>query len=96
MDYTHIVAAFAWGDNPPFSESRVFVLTHCPHEPLQRGPTTFIFVTAGMESALEQAHSAADGKNVVLMGADISQQYLKVGPCLPTPATSKSNWNESR
>ncbi|MCI0714206.1 MAG: dihydrofolate reductase family protein [Chloroflexi bacterium] len=76
---TFDVAEKAWGDNPPFEESTVFVLTHRPHETLQRGPTTFIFVTDGMESALEQAQAAAAGKSVVLMGANISQQYLKTG-----------------
>jgi dihydrofolate reductase len=55
------------------------VLTHRPHETLKRGETTFNFVTDGMESALEQAQTAAAGKDVALMGANVSQQYLKVG-----------------
>jgi dihydrofolate reductase len=76
---TFDIAEAAWGDNPPFGEAKVFVLTHRPHETLQRGPTTFIFVTDGIESALEQAKSAAGDKNVNLMGANISQQYLKAG-----------------
>lgn len=76
---TFDIAQAAWGDNPPFGSAQVFVLTHRPHESLHRGPTTFIFVTDGMESALEQAQAAADGKPVGLMGADVSQQYLKAG-----------------
>lgn len=76
---TFDIAQGAWGDNPPFGDAQVFVLTHRPHETLTRGTTTFIFVTDGMESALKQAHAAAAGKDVALMGADVSQQYLKAG-----------------
>jgi dihydrofolate reductase len=76
---TFDIAESAWGDNPPFGPHKVFVLTHRPHEPLQRGETTFVFVTDGMESALQQAQDAANGKDVCLMGADVSQQYLRAG-----------------
>ena len=76
---TFDIAEGAWGDNPPFGPASVYVLTHRPHETLQRGPTTFIFVTEGMESAMDQAQSAAGDKYVTLMGADVSQQYLKAG-----------------
>jgi dihydrofolate reductase len=76
---TFDIANEAWGDNTPFGPSQVFVLTHRPHETLHRGPTTFIFVTDGMENALKQAQAAAGGKGVTLMGADVSQQYLKAG-----------------
>jgi dihydrofolate reductase len=76
---TFAIAEKAWGDNPPFGPGQVFVLTHRPCEPIVRGVTTFIFVTEGLESALKQARAAAGGKNVSLMGASISQQYLKAG-----------------
>jgi dihydrofolate reductase len=76
---TFDIAEGAWGENPPFPGAQVFVLTHRPHETLQRGTTTFIFVTDGMESALKQAQAASGDKNVGLMGADVSQQYLKAG-----------------
>jgi dihydrofolate reductase len=66
-----------WGDNPPF-HTPVFVLTHHPREPLEmEGGTTFTFVTDGIESALEQAKRAADGKDVVIGGgANVVQQHL--------------------
>ena len=69
-----------WGDDPPF-RMPVFVLTHHPHEPLQmQGGTTFTFVTDGIESALEQARTAAGGKDVGIGGgADVIQQYLRAG-----------------
>jgi dihydrofolate reductase len=76
---TFDIAEGAWGDTPPFGPSQVFVLTHRPHVTLVRGATTFIFVTDGMESALQQAQAAAGEKGVGLMGANISQQYLKAG-----------------
>ncbi len=75
---TFDIAEAAWGDNPPMF-GQVFVLTHRPHEPLTRGPATFIFVTDGPMSALSQARAAAGDKNIALMGANISQQYLKAG-----------------
>lgn len=76
---TFDIAESAWGENPPFGPSEVFVLTHRPHETLQRGATTFIFVTNGMDVALKRAMASANGKDVALMGADVSQQYLKAG-----------------
>jgi dihydrofolate reductase len=69
-----------WGDDPPF-HTPVFVLTHHAREPLaMQGGTTFNFVTDGIESALEQATDAAEGKDVALGGgADVAQQYLAAG-----------------
>ena len=69
-----------WGDQPPYP-TPVFVLTHHPREPLSmRGGTTFSFVTEGIDSALEQARSAAGDKNVeVAGGARTVQQYLAAG-----------------
>jgi dihydrofolate reductase len=69
-----------WGEDPPF-HNPVFVLTHYAREPLEKeGGTTFFFVTDGIESALEQAIDAADGKDVSLGGgADVARQYLAAG-----------------
>ena len=68
-----------WGDDGAFGMP-CFVLTHHPREQLIKGPTTFTFVTAGIESALEQAKAAAGHKDVWVMGAaDIAHQYLKAG-----------------
>jgi dihydrofolate reductase len=69
-----------WGDDPPFRVP-VFVLTHHSREPVTKaGGTSFTFVTDGIESALEQAHSAAGDKDVyVAGGASIVQQYLRAG-----------------
>ena len=69
-----------WGENPPFHVP-VFVLTHHPREPLpMEGGTTFTFVTDGIESALEQARTAAGDKDVMIAGgASAVQQYLAAG-----------------
>ena len=69
-----------WGHTPPFHHP-VFVLTRHAREPLvMEGGTTFMFVTDGIESALEQARRAANGKDVALAGgARVAQQYLNAG-----------------
>lgn len=76
---TFDIAEGAWGDNPPFGPGTTYVLTHRPHEPLTRSATTFVFITEGMEAALERAQADAGDLGVMLMGADVSQQYLKAG-----------------
>jgi dihydrofolate reductase len=69
-----------WGEDPPF-HTPVFIVTHHARPPVAKlGGTTFTFVTDGIESALEQARSAAGGKDVALAGgASVAQQYLKAG-----------------
>jgi dihydrofolate reductase len=68
-----------WGDEPPFHHP-VFVLTHHPREPLVLGETTFTFITAGIEAALELAREAAGDKNVAIAGgASTCAQYLAAG-----------------
>jgi dihydrofolate reductase len=68
-----------WGDDPPF-DMPIFVLTHHEREPLSLGDTTFIFVTDGIEAALDQAREAAAGEDVSIGGgADVAQQYLSAG-----------------
>lgn len=69
-----------WGPNPPY-HSPVFVLTHHKREPIEmEGGTIFYFVTDGIESALEQAQKAADGKDIRLNGGvSVVRQYLSKG-----------------
>jgi dihydrofolate reductase len=68
-----------WGDNGTFGMP-CFVLTHRPRDILVKGPTTFTFVTEGIESALAQAKIAAGEKDVWIMGAaNIAHQYLRAG-----------------
>jgi dihydrofolate reductase len=69
-----------WGDDPPY-DVPVFVLTHHEREPLvMQGREAFIFVTDGIEAALEDARAAAEGNDILIAGgADIAQQYLNAG-----------------
>lgn len=66
-----------WGDTP--YPVPTFVLTHEKRPPLAMKSDTFTFVTEGIESALEQARTAAGGKNIVVMGAETARQYLAAG-----------------
>jgi dihydrofolate reductase len=69
-----------WGDPPPYGFP-VFIVTHEKREPMpMKGGTTYIFVTNGIETALEQARAAAGDKHIGLWGgANIIMQYLKAG-----------------
>jgi dihydrofolate reductase len=69
-----------WGDNPPYHHP-VFVLTHHPRPSItMEGGTTFHFVDAGIEAALEQAFDAAGGADVRLGGGVATiRQYLCAG-----------------
>lgn len=68
-----------WGDDGAFGMP-CFVLTNRPREKLVKGPTTFDFVTDGIESALKQARAAAGDKDVIVMGgAEVARQYLGAG-----------------
>jgi dihydrofolate reductase len=69
-----------WGEDPPY-HTPVYVLTHHEREPVQmQGGTTFHFVTDGIESALEQARTAAGDLDVSIAGgAGTINQYLAAG-----------------
>src|ERR1700682_2329014 len=69
-----------WGDNPPY-HAPTFVLTHHPRDPIEmEGGTTFIFVTEGIEAALDQAKQAANGRDVKIGGGvETARQYLRAG-----------------
>jgi dihydrofolate reductase len=56
-------------------------MTHHARAPLQmEGGTTFHFVTAGPQAALEQARRAAAGRDVSLAGgASTARQFLVTG-----------------
>ena len=69
-----------WGDDPPFGVP-VFILTHHPRETVTKANgTSYVFVTDGIESALEQAQAVAGDRGVAIAGgADVVQQYLRAG-----------------
>jgi dihydrofolate reductase len=69
-----------WGDEPPY-HTPVFVLTHHPRAPLRMaGGTEFRFVTEGIRAALEQAKTAAAGRDVRVGGCvSTIRQCLQAG-----------------
>jgi dihydrofolate reductase len=66
-----------WGDDPPF-HSPVFVLTHQPRPSVaMNGGTTFHFLDASPEEALQKAREAADGLDVRIGGGTATiRQFL--------------------
>ena len=69
-----------WGEEPTF-HAPCFVLTHRPAETIvKKGGTSYIFVTDGIEAALERAREAAGPQDVqVNGGADVGRQFLNAG-----------------
>jgi dihydrofolate reductase len=84
-----------WGDEPPFRVP-VFVLTHTQRPSIEMaGGTTFHFLSATPDEALDRALDVADGMDVrVGGGATVAREFLKAGlvdqlhvavvPILPT------------
>ena len=69
-------AAGRWGNENPWGLP-FFIVTHRPEEEPEGGAFTFV---SGVEEAVEQAHAAADGKDVNIMGgADVIRQALDAG-----------------
>jgi len=66
-----------WGTGGPMGDTPVFVVTH--HMPPTSYPSVFTFVTDGVVGAIEQAKTAAGGKDVGLFGATVMQQALPLG-----------------
>jgi dihydrofolate reductase len=69
-----------WGEEPPY-HAPCFVVTHRPAETIVKmGGTSYIFVTEGIEAAMDQAKAAAGEQDVMANGgADIDRQYLNAG-----------------
>ena len=66
-----------WGSEPPY-HAPVFVLTHHAREPIEmEGGTTFHFLDASPDEALETAREAAGGQDVRLGGgATMIREFL--------------------
>jgi dihydrofolate reductase len=69
-----------WGENPPYHVP-VFILTNHAREPIHmKGGTVFHFITDGIESALEKAKKAANGKDIRIGGGvSTIRQFLQAG-----------------
>jgi dihydrofolate reductase len=83
-DFVECVGAFVIGrkslvagSEAPFFQLPTFVLTHTNS---QSNDPLVTFITDGIESALQKAKAAANGKAVYIGGgADVAQQYLRAG-----------------
>lgn len=68
-----------WGDEPPF-HCPVFVLTHKQRPDLTLSDTTFHFISADPQTALQKTIDAANGKDVRIGGGPtMVREYLKAG-----------------
>lgn len=69
-----------WGEEPPF-HTPTFVLTHTPKVPIvMEGGTTFHFLSATPEVALEAAFEAAEGRDVRIGGGPTTvREFLAAG-----------------
>ncbi|WP_377558912.1 dihydrofolate reductase family protein [Ornithinibacillus salinisoli] len=66
-----------WGGSHPIRDVPIFVVTHKAPETYLENNTSFTFVTDGIESAIQQAKEAANGKNVSIGTASIAQQCIR-------------------
>jgi dihydrofolate reductase len=69
-----------WGEEPSF-HAPCFVVTHRPAETIvKKGGTSYVFVTNGLQAAMDAALRSAESQDVLVNGgADIAQQCLNAG-----------------
>ena len=66
-----------WDSDTPYP-CPSFVVTHRPHEQLQTVSASFVFLH-DLREAVDRALTAAGGRHVILMGADVTRQALEAG-----------------
>jgi dihydrofolate reductase len=64
-----------WNDTPYPVPS--FVVTHEKRDKAEMKSAAFTFVNDGIGSVVKQAKAAADGKVIIVMGANVAQQLMK-------------------
>ncbi|MCP2635519.1 dihydrofolate reductase family protein [Microbacterium sp. HD4P20] len=69
------------GEEPYGGEPKVpvYLMTHSPHEPIQKDGVTYTFVVDDIAQAVEAAGEAAGDKWVSLLGGSVSRQCLELG-----------------
>lgn len=60
-------------------EVPVYLMTHSPHEPIERDGTTYSFVVDDISEAVARASRSAGDRWVSLLGGSISRQCLRLG-----------------
>jgi len=69
----------AWNGNGPLPGAPLFVLTHTIPQDVPESHPPYTFVTGGIADAVAQARTAANGKDVSIMGSAGVQQALREG-----------------
>jgi dihydrofolate reductase len=57
----------------------VYLMTHTPHEPVEKDGTTYSFVVDDIALAVATARAAAGDRWVSLLGGSVSRQCLRLG-----------------
>ena len=57
----------------------VYLMTHSPHDPIERDGTTYTFVVDDISEAVARVARAAGDRWVSLLGGSISRQCLRLG-----------------
>ena len=65
-----------WGGSHPIPGLPIIVLTHSPPVDVPKGNSTFTFCTRGVAEAVEVAKTQAGDKDIVVHGANVTQQLL--------------------
>lgn len=68
----------AWDRQTPFP-APTFVVTHRPRPALPTQAGTFEFVADGVASAVRQAYAVAGGKDIAVMGCEVTREMLGLG-----------------
>lgn len=70
----------AYAENYEF-QVPLFILTHKPpaKHPKENEHLTITFITEGIEDAIQKAKAAANGKDILVLGANVGQQLLRAG-----------------
>jgi dihydrofolate reductase len=71
--------ANGWGGSHPIPGLPVVVLTHKAPDDVPKGKSSFTFCTKGVGEAVDAAKRQAKGKDVIVHGANTTQQLLAAG-----------------
>jgi dihydrofolate reductase len=71
--------ANGWNGTHPVNGIPVVIMTNDPPSIVPKGRSHLVFVSDGIESAVETAKALANGKDVGIGGASVAQQALSAG-----------------
>jgi dihydrofolate reductase len=68
-----------WSGSHPIRGLPIVIMSHSVPRDIPKGDSEIVFVTDGIETAVEKAKALAGDKDVGIGGASVSQQALKAG-----------------